>query len=95
MLDTSAEHTLSGNIISWWIIMRRSISILLWLILIVVLSAIEVYGYVLKDPGIPDGEQIIWRVTRDGKPTRPSIITWRTGDIDGKPVYEITTDAGE
>lgn len=75
--------------------MRRSISTSFWLILIVVLLTTEAYGYVLKDPGIPDGEQIIWRVTEAGEARGPSIITWRTGDIDGKPVYEITMDGGE
>ncbi len=73
--------------------MRRSISILLWLILIVVLPEIEAHGYVLKDPGIPDGEQIIWRVTKEGEKTAPSIITWTKEDRNGKPVYKITADS--
>jgi len=75
--------------------MRKFIPTLFWLTLIMILPVMRAYSSVLKDPGIPDGEQIVWRLTRDGKPTPPSIITWHVGDIDGRPVYEITTVSGE
>jgi hypothetical protein len=75
--------------------MRRSILTSFWLVLIVIVLAIGVYGSVLSDPGIPDGEQIVWQVTKEGRKTTPSVITWKAGDINGKPIYEVTTDAGE
>lgn len=75
--------------------MRRSTLALFWLILTMILSSVEARGSVLSDPGVPNGEQIVWRVTRDGRKTTPSIITWKTENRNGRPVYEVTTNAGE
>jgi hypothetical protein len=76
-------------------IMRRAISISFCFLLILILSAIGSYGSVLSDPKIPDGEQIVWQVTKEGRNTTPSVITWKTGNINGKPVYQVTTDSGK
>ena len=75
--------------------MNRSILKLFWLMLILILPAFEVYGSVLSDPGIPDGEQIVWQVTKEGNKSTPSIITWKTGNLDGRPIYQVTTDTGK
>ncbi|MFC1713738.1 hypothetical protein ACFL6S_08720 [Candidatus Poribacteria bacterium] len=75
--------------------MRRSILISFCFILVAILPVIGAYGYVLTNPGIPDGEQIVWLLTRDGKATVPSTITWKKANKGDRPVYEITTDAGE
>jgi hypothetical protein len=52
-------------------------------------------GSVLSDPGVPDGEQIVWRVISSDKEPTFSIITWRVKGRDGKLMYEITEDSGE
>lgn len=54
-----------------------------------------VYCSVLSDPGVPDGEQIVWRVTKDDSEPEFSTITWRVSEWHGKPVYEITLDSDE
>jgi hypothetical protein len=63
--------------------------------LITFLPASGAYSSVLKDPGIADGEQIIWRgITPDGREIL-STVTWHVKERDGKPIYEIITDSGE
>ena len=77
-------------------IMKNYLLLLGCFLLITILLETEVSCSVLKDPGIPDGEQIVWRVTRekdDG--ILFGTITWHIKDRDGKPVYEITEDGGE
>ena len=75
--------------------LRGCISLLFCFVLVAVFLETETLASVLRDPGIPDGEQIVWRVTKkDGEPMF-SISTWHVKDRDGRPVYEITTDSGE
>jgi hypothetical protein len=76
-------------------IMRIFISALFWLMLIVILPVMGAYSSVFSDPSIPHGEQIVWRASKEGKSKSPSIITWSVRNIDGRPVYEITTVSGE
>lgn len=68
---------------------------LLWSLLITILLNAKVQGFILSDPGVTDGEQIVWRVTKSDKEPALSTIMWRVKDRDGKPVYEITTDSGK
>lgn len=75
--------------------LRKSVLMLLWLLLIIILLETEVFCSVLSDPGIQNGEQIVWRATRRDRKPEFSIITWYVKDKDGKPVYEITADSGE
>ena len=75
--------------------MRRSILTLSWSLLIAVLLGAEAFSSVFSDPGIPDGEQIVWRSVRPDRDPILSIVTWHIKERDGKPVYEITTDSGE
>ncbi len=72
----------------------KSFPTILCILLMAISSEVEPFDPVLRDPHVPDGEQIVWRVTtRDREPIF-STVTWRVSDIDGKPVYEITTDSG-
>jgi len=75
--------------------LRKSVLILLWLLLIIILLETEVFCSVLSDPGIPNGEQIVWRVTVRDREPKFSTITWYVKDRDGKSIYEITEDSGE
>ncbi len=75
--------------------LRKSILILLWLLLIIILLETEVFCSVLSDPGIQNGEQIVWRVTVRDREPKFSTITWYVKDRDGNPIYEITEDSGE
>ena len=66
---------------------------LLWFMLVAALPMFGALGSVFSDPDIPDGQQIVWRVTKDGKKNSPSIITWRVKYRGGEQVYEITKDS--
>lgn len=73
----------------------KYILVFLYLLLMAILSSVDARGAVLSDPGVPDGEQIVWRWTRpDDKPTL-SIVTWRVKDVKDRCVYEISVDSGE
>jgi hypothetical protein len=77
-------------------IMKNYLLLLSCILFITVLLETEVSCSVLKDPGVPDGEQIVWRITKekdDG--ILFGTITWHIKDRDGKPVYEIIEDGGE
>ncbi len=69
--------------------------VLFCFLLIAVLLESEASASVLSDPDVPDGEQIVWRVTREDREPRFSITTWHIQDKDGRQVYEITIDSGE
>jgi hypothetical protein len=60
-----------------------------------ILLGTEVCCSVLSDPGIPDGEQTVWRATKRDSEPELSTVTWRIKDRNGEPVYEITVDSGE
>lgn len=51
------------------------------------------YGSLFSDPNIPDGEQIVWRVTSQEEETKFSTITWRVKERGGDPVYEISLES--
>ena len=74
---------------------RWNISILMCSLFILLLPGNVVFGSVLSDPGIPDGEQIIWRWTSEDADPILSTVTWRVKERNGRSVYEITTDSGE
>lgn len=75
--------------------MKRAVLALFGCILVLTLSVTEISASVFSDPGIFDGEQIVWCVTKKGSRRKPSIITWNEGQLDGKPVYEIIEDSGD
>lgn len=75
--------------------LRGYISLLLCFVLVVVFLETETLAAVLRDPGIPDGEQIVWRAIKKNREPVFSISTWHVRDRDGRLVYEITTDSGE
>ena len=75
--------------------MKNYLLLLSCFLLITILPENEAFCSVLKDPGIPDGEQIVWRVIKKDGEVSLAIVTWHIKDRDGKPVYEITEDAGE
>ena len=75
--------------------LRVYIPVLFCFLLIAVLLESEAPASILSDPGVPDGEQIVWRVTKEGRKPRFSVVTWNVRDRDGRPVYEITADSGE
>jgi len=75
--------------------MRKLTFISFWLLLVTISLSVEAFGSVFSDPGIPDGEQIVWRAIRPNRGPRLSTVTWCIKDRDGKPVYEITVDSGE
>jgi len=64
-------------------------------LLIMISFGVEGLSFVLNDPGVPDGEQFVWRVTKEDEETGYSTITWHTRDRNGRPVYEIILDSGE
>lgn len=74
---------------------RGSVLALICLLMYIISVQAEEKGAVITDPGVPDGEQIVWRVTRRDKEPEFTTITWRSKDRNGKPVYEITTATGE
>jgi hypothetical protein len=74
--------------------MRRLNLGFFWFILLAILSAAGASGSVLKDPGVPDGEQIVWQATREGKKLTRTTITWHVKNRNGRQVYEITQDSG-
>ena len=92
----SIEHLVRNN--AGYIMkdhLRGSILILSWFLVITILLEAEAPCSILSDPGVPDGEQIVWRVSRSDREPTFSIITWRVKDRGDKPVYEITEDSGE
>jgi len=56
--------------------MGRYILTLFILLLMAILLETGAFGSVFSDPGVPDGEQFVWRGIRDGKPTVISTVTW-------------------
>ena len=74
---------------------KKSILASFWFILIGILPVLGAFGAIFNDPGVPDGEQFVWQVTREGVKFSPTIITWRVSSRDGKQVYKITEDAGD
>ena len=72
---------------------RNRIKSVLALLCFVLVSTTGAFGSVFSDPDIPDGQQIVWQVTKEGKKKPASTITWRVGSRDGKQVYEITKDS--
>ena len=87
-MSSNAKYTVRNYL-------RRSILVLSCFLLITILSEAKAPGSIFSDPGVPDGEQTIWRVTKRDSEPELSTITWRVKDRDGKPVYEITEDSGE
>jgi hypothetical protein len=75
--------------------MKKLVLTSFWLLSIRILLSVEAFGSVFSDPGVPDGEQIVWRWSRHDEEPTFSTVTWRVKDRDGKPVYEITTDSGQ
>ncbi len=77
-------------------VMRDYLLLLSCSLLITILLETGASCSVLKDPGVPDGEQIVWRVTKEKDDGISfATITWHIENRDGKPVYEVTEDAGE
>ena len=74
--------------------LHSSIKIALCLLLLAVPLEYKASASIFSDPNVPDGEQILWRVTKQGKKPGFSTITWNTENRDGRPVYRITTDSG-
>ena len=60
-----------------------------------ILPFVNAFGAVLHDPGVPDGEKIVWRVNKEGSLRRPSTIIFYAKELNGRPVYEIVEDSGE
>ena len=75
--------------------MKNYLLLLSCFLLITILPENEASCSVLTDPGIPDGEQIVWRVIKKDGEISFATVTWHIKDRDTKPVYEITEDAGE
>ncbi len=75
--------------------LRNPIIVALCFVLFMVSLEHRTSASVLSDPGVPDGEQTLWRTTREGREPVFSTITWNTGNRYGEPVYKITTDSGE
>ena len=75
--------------------LRSSIIIALCSVLFTVSLEHKALASIFSDPNVPDGEQILWRVTKQGKEPVFSTITWNTENRDDRPVYRITTDSGE
>jgi len=75
--------------------LRGSVLALLWLLISIVLVRAEEPASAITDPGVPDGEQIVWRVSRRDKEPEFTTITWRAKNRDSRPVYEITTVTAE
>ena len=74
--------------------MRFYISGLL-LILALMLFCKNVFGSAFSDPEVPDGEQIIWRTTKQGGKSFLSTVTWRIRTVDDEQLYEINVDSIE
>ncbi|MFC1716240.1 hypothetical protein ACFL6S_21385 [Candidatus Poribacteria bacterium] len=75
--------------------MRRYIPVLFFFLLIAALLEPEAPASILSDPDVPDGEQIVWRASKEGTEPAFSTITWNVKSRDGRLVYEISTDSGE
>lgn len=92
----SIEHLVRNN--AGYIMkdhLRGSILILFWFLVITILLEAEAPCSILSDPGVPDGEQIVWRSIRPNREPMLSTVTWRIKNRDGQSVYEITTDSGK
>ena len=74
--------------------MKAFIPALLCFLLSMALLEFNTFGSTFSDPGVANGEQIVWRGITPDKKTILSTVTWRVKDKNGKPVYEITTDSG-
>ena len=70
---------------------KKSLFVTLIILFLPILSSI---GSVFMDPGVPDGEQIVWRWTNEEKGQILSIVTWNVKDRSGKPVYDIDLNSG-
>jgi hypothetical protein len=75
--------------------LRGYISFLFCFLFMAVFLETGALASVLRDPGISDGEQIVWRVTKKDREPTFSMVIWHVKDRDGRPVYEVTTDSGE
>lgn len=62
--------------------------------IIMSLPVMEVLGSALRDPGVLDGEQIVWRWTNQEKGQVLSIMTWNIKNSNQNPVYEINLNSG-
>jgi hypothetical protein len=60
-----------------------------------ILLCSQVFGSAFSDPGVPDDEQMIWRITKQGREPTLSTVIWHIRTVDGKQLYEITVDSGE
>jgi len=69
--------------------------VLLLSLLMVILLGTETFGAIFNDPNVPDGEQFVWRGIMPDQDPIISTVTWRVSGGEGRPVYEITTDAGQ
>ena len=69
--------------------------VLLWLLISMVLVRAEEPASGITDPGVPDGERTVWRVSTRDKEPEFTTITWSAKNSGGRPVYEITTVTGE
>ncbi len=74
---------------------RGSVLALFWLLISIALVGAEEPVSVLTDPGVPDGERIVWRTSKRDSEPEFTTVTWRTKNSDGRPVYEITAVTGE
>lgn len=75
--------------------MRKLALTSLWFLLLIALLCNAAFGGALSDPCVPDGEQIVWQVTRRDKEPTFSTVTWRVKDRGIKLVYEIIEDSGD
>jgi hypothetical protein len=69
--------------------------VLLLSLLIVGLLGTNAPGSIFSDPNVPNGEKYIWRGTMPDQEPIVSTVTWTVRSGEGRPMYEITTDAGE
>ncbi len=72
-----------------------SVLALLWLLISMALVRAEEPVSLITDPGVPDGERIVWRTSRRDKEPEFTTVTWRAKNRGVKPVYEITAVTGE
>lgn len=74
--------------------LRNFIIMALCSMLLMIFPEYNAFASVLSDPHVPDGEQIIWRVTKQGREPVLSTITWNAENWDGRLAYKITIDSG-
>lgn len=73
-------------------VLKKCLFITLIILFIPIFSAIS---SVFIDPGIPNGEQVVWRWTNNEEKVQIlSILTWNVKNRNGMPVYEINLNSG-